>query len=164
MLSAPPLLKIVQWVAILEAGTPDNPTVFAAPADHRTAPPLSYTELLEEAPFIVSPKTATSPPASGGFSSHGGGSSERRFGRGGGASTESRHCTARQKTYVLRINTSLLFVLFEEFISIHRMVLPAMPITQLQLKRVLPEATLLFKGKSSTVEICGARHVFDPFK
>lgn len=35
-----------QWVCILEAATPDHPTVFAASPDHRIAPPLSYVELL----------------------------------------------------------------------------------------------------------------------
>lgn len=39
-----------QWVSILEAATPDNPTVFVPPADHRIALPLSYTEL-EESTF-----------------------------------------------------------------------------------------------------------------
>lgn len=37
-----------QWVSILEAATPNNHTVFAPPPDHRIAPPLSFTELLQQ--------------------------------------------------------------------------------------------------------------------
>ncbi|CAM9518745.1 unnamed protein product, partial [Ectocarpus sp. 8 AP-2014] len=37
-----------EWVSILEAATPNNHTVFAPPPDHRIAPPLSFTELLQQ--------------------------------------------------------------------------------------------------------------------
>ncbi|CAM9377759.1 unnamed protein product [Scytosiphon promiscuus] len=48
-----------EWVSILEAATPENPTVFATSPDHRVAPPFSYTELLHDsAPVFSSPSLA----------------------------------------------------------------------------------------------------------
>ncbi|CAN0009816.1 unnamed protein product, partial [Laminaria digitata] len=115
-----------EWVSILEAATPHNPTVFAAPADHRIVPPLSYTELRE----LEGPSSSLAPssgdtavdtsvptsagPVSGGYASGGNASggfswrdgsddSGRRAGRGGAGweSTGSRPVpTALGKTRV----------------------------------------------------------------
>lgn len=88
-----------QWVSILEAATPDNPTVFAPPADHRIAPPLSYTEL-EESTFVGGSfcrgATTTTTVAAGHGSSvfsswsGGGGSRGEMLGMGGEGSSASR--------------------------------------------------------------------------
>lgn len=40
-----PASPVAQWISILEAATPENATIFAAPVDHRIVPPLSYTEM-----------------------------------------------------------------------------------------------------------------------
>lgn len=86
-----------QWVEILEAATPDNPTVFAAPADHRIAPPLSYRELLDESSVTILPSTSASAGTSGGLSLHGGSGSNQRVGRAGGTSTDSRYGVPRER-------------------------------------------------------------------
>ncbi|CAN0243141.1 unnamed protein product, partial [Hapterophycus canaliculatus] len=43
-----------KWISILEAATPENPTVFATSPDHRIAPPLSYMELLQDSASVRS--------------------------------------------------------------------------------------------------------------
>eukprot|EP00752_Nemacystus_decipiens_P010152 g9048.t1 len=81
-----------EWVCILEAATPDHPTVFATSPDHRIAAPLSYVELLEH-----------SEQAGGGSNASAGGSASRSSGRGAGGgrrdgATGSTGSTSRPAT------------------------------------------------------------------
>ncbi|CAM9511657.1 unnamed protein product [Pylaiella littoralis] len=86
-----------KWVSILEAATPDNPTVFATSPDHRIAPPLSYTELLQDArsssPVAFRKQTPAGCNSSAGGGSGGSWKSKSRSsnaGRGGSSGSSGR--------------------------------------------------------------------------
>ncbi|CBN80497.1 hypothetical protein Esi_0052_0195 [Ectocarpus siliculosus] len=62
-----------EWVSILEAATPNNHTVFAPPPDHRIAPPLSFTELLQQDSSSLPSVLSANPGGSSASVSNGGG-------------------------------------------------------------------------------------------
>ncbi|CAM9417152.1 unnamed protein product, partial [Ectocarpus fasciculatus] len=62
-----------EWVSILEAATPNNHTVFAPPPDHRIAPPLSFTELLQQDSSSLPSVVSANPGGSSASVSTGGG-------------------------------------------------------------------------------------------
>ncbi|CAM9826954.1 unnamed protein product, partial [Ectocarpus sp. 12 AP-2014] len=74
-----------EWVSILEAATPNNHTVFAPPPDHRIAPPLSFTELLQQDSSSLPSVLSANPGGSSASVSTGGGG-----GTGSHLTTQSR--------------------------------------------------------------------------